>query len=371
MNTRYERTDETASAHTADIVIVGTGIHGMHLSTRISADPVLRQRVIRTVDPADEPFALWMRRTKNCGMNYLRSPASHGLSATLPRIRRFARDRHREDAFIPPYHRPALSLFNDHIREEAACIDELRAHVTGQVTAIDQVHDRFNLTITTRTGHTESITAVTVILAVGNPPPHIPQPFRRAHRSGGGGPELPIFHVYDTAFDIERIGPASRVAIVGGGIAGAHLALNLQRRGASVDIWNRDPFYPAQFDSDPCFIGPRCGDDFREQPITSRREIITDSRRSGSVPPDLFDTLMQAREIGEIDILSAEVRAVTPRSPDAPGAQLSSASDGAGSPQVTLTGEAVSRSYDTVVLSTGFAAGPPAAKLIADTAKKL
>ena len=209
-----------------------------------------------------------------------------------------------ENAFHPPYHRPALSLFNEHIRAEIAPVDKLRTHVTGEVTAIDPVDDRFDLTVATSTGTTESVPATTVILAVGNPPPHIPEPFRSLRNA-----DIPIFHVYDAAFDIDAIPPTSRVAIVGGGIAGAHLALNLQRRGVAVDIWNRDPFYPAQFDSDPCFIGPRCGDDFREHPFSARRTIITNSRRPGSVPPDLFEAITAAHRNGDIEILTTEVHA--------------------------------------------------------------
>jgi len=344
----------------------------MHIVRRIVAEPALRNVSIVTIDPHPIPFQLWYRRTENCGMTHLRSPASHGIDPSFPTIRRFGTRRAKEFSpplFIPPYHRPSLQLFNEHIRHEASLCDGHRSHVTGTVTTIDLGADILRIEGTAPTGAVFSENADAAILALGAPPAWIPPPFRQAIDDGA-----PIVHLYDAAFDRTRIARDTRVAVVGGGIGAVQLVLDLGRRGIDVTLWNRDPLVPSQFDSDPCYIGPRCGDSFRQiRDLRERRRIITAERRPGSVPADLLADLNRAVGRGTVRLRSGAITEAVPVP----------SREGTKQIQVALTGHAaanpgdegtrreeITEPFDQVILATGFRSAPPATDLVASTARR-
>lgn len=345
---------EAASISHTDITIVGTGIHGTHMLRRIAADPILSKRRIATIDPSTTGCAIWNQRTENCGMRYLRSPASHGISPQLTAIRRLAGEQCIDAPFTAPYHRPSLELFRRHIEHESRRLPADTTHHEGVLTSVVRNGRFLRLSVSAADGTEHEIVSRDVVLAIGTPPPHIPQPFLGVE---------PIKHVYDPTFNRRAIPNGAKVAIVGGGIAAAHLALDLIERLGHVTILNRDPFYPAQFDSDPCFIGPKCGDSFREiSDYGGRRRTLQDCRRPGSIPPDLFARIESMRENGLLTIVPTEIRAARV------------AIDGGDrfvGIEVTGTGAVpFYRRYDEVVLATGFAPGPPQVDLVSLIAAK-
>ena len=337
-----------------DITIIGTGIHGSHLLRRIAADPIISRRRIVTVDPSPTPCATWKKRTRNCGMRYLRSPASHGISPQLSALRRFADECSLADEFgceapfIPPYHRPSLALFNRHVELESQVFASRSTHLNATLSGIETEGPFYRVHVTHNDGAKREVISRDVILAVGTSSPHIPHAFRGIDR---------VQHVYDPTFRRDAIPEDSNVAIVGGGIAAAHLAIDLAKRLGSVTILNRDPFYPAQFDSDPCFIGPKCGDRFRRiRDIRERRRTIQESRRSGSVPPDLFAEVQAMQTSGALEIVPATVyRARVTRA------------------GIEVFGHGTlpfHKEYQIVILATGFDTGPPQSDLISSIAQK-
>ncbi len=338
-----------------DVAIVGTGLHGMHLYIRLGADGGFTDSGIATIDPWDTPLHLWRRRTSNTTMEYLRSPASHGLHPRFPTIRRFQRTHGEElpdgEPFTPPYHRPSLALFNRHGEYEIARAGIRRHHITGVVTEIGRKDRLGELHIRRRDGGTETVTARSIVLAPGQPPPCIPTPFREL------SDRRRISHIYATRFPLHEIASSPDVAIIGGGIAAIHLALYLSSRNKPVDLWCPHAPETYHYDSDPCYIGPGCGTDFREIPsYTRRRSIISAERRNGSVPPDLAARRRESVAEGRIRLIP---RRVTTAESDGTGVRI-----GGDEPEHK-------RRYSHVVLATGFTAGPPAAGLISRTAKGL
>jgi hypothetical protein len=327
----------------ADIVIVGTGIHGMHMYVRLGTHVELSGIRVCTVDPAEAPLALWKKRTANTTMKHLRSPASHGIHPRFPRIRRLVGPgfSYGTGEFIRPYHRPSLALFNQHSESEFVACSLERTHVTGVVRDITLEGNRTVVSVRRRDGSVTSVQAAAVILAPGQPPLNIPAPFN------SGSTRSP--HIYSTRFSPDILMDATSIAIVGCGIAGTHLAITLAEAGVSTDMWCRSVPETWQFDSDPCFIGPRCGEPFRSvSGYSERRRIIGESRRSGSVPPDLARRRDALISDGVITLRGGTAHSVREFQD---GIELG---DSAGT----------TRRYDCAVLATGFAAAPPAASLI-------
>ncbi|MFP4154050.1 MAG: hypothetical protein ACLFSV_14480, partial [Alkalispirochaeta sp.] len=288
--------------------------------------------------------------------------------------------------FVPPYHRPSLQLFNEHIRHEAERSDRRRRHITGTVEGVDLGASTIHLFGTTDHYRHFSVTCDATILALGSPPPWVPPCFAAVMTATSR-----IAHIYDLSFDRSRLAPDGRVAVVGGGIGAVQLVLHLAHRGFDTTLWNRDPLVPSQFDSDPCFVGPRCGDAFRRiRDYRERRRVIDAERRPGSVPPDLLAELNDAVAAGRVRLLSGEVHnaqiipyRVGEEPPGRSGSALSGAIHAApsvgyphGEPgiRILLTGSSdrstVTEAFDYVIPATGFRREPPANDLVASIARR-
>ncbi len=61
------------------MLIIGGGIHGVHLAHRLLHDTWLTHDDIRILDPHEELLHEWWRCTRNCGMQHLRSPWVHNI----------------------------------------------------------------------------------------------------------------------------------------------------------------------------------------------------------------------------------------------------------------------------------------------------
>jgi hypothetical protein len=338
--------------------IVGAGIHGLHILTRLVDEGIVAPDEILLIDPHDEPAGQWRGRTAGCGMRYLRSPGSHGVTRDFRTVRRAAADRSEE--FIPPYHRPSTNLFAHHIDEAWRPSSHRVTMVRGRARKVTPHEGKKGFGEHSRLYAIESETvdgvrhhrARTVILAPGQPEPALPPVLASLPRSA------PVFHVYHPGFRPEMIARGTRVAVVGGGIAAAHLLLDCRPRGVAIDFWNRDRPTAWQFDSDPCFIGPRCGSLFGAiSSPADRRSLIGRARRRGSLPPDLYRSLSQLVGYGRIARLRAAVSAAT-----VAGRRVVLAGSDSGRP--------VSGEYDLVVSCTGFAAAPPAQPIVDTLARE-
>lgn len=329
------------------VAVLGGGPIGIHILSRALTEGIVPADRTVLIDPHPEPFAQWHRRVTNCRMQFLRSPASHGIAKDYRTIRRTIRS---EQDFTPPYHRPSIGLFAEHLQHHLETTCTGTHYVQGAARTIHTTEDRTRYQITVSTeGSERIISADVVILAVGQPAPRMPEELQTLPATA------PVYHVHRDTLALDDLPAGSGIALVGGGIAGAHLAIALSNTGHHVALWNRDRFTSHQFDSDPCFVGPRCGEIFAAiGDYRQRRSLIQRSRRPGSVPPDLFRELRRLEQRRRIRVIRDEL--------------THTATAGA---RVVLHGRDHAGEYDAVVACTGFTGGPPADELVRKTAQEL
>ena len=356
-----------------DWLIIGGGVHGCTIAHSLLRFGSVDHERLGIVDPHPEPLAVWSTRAHNCGMRYLRSPAAHAIVPDFTSLLSWARsrgydiDRHT----IPPYSRPSLELFQAHAD---AMVEQSRIRsrwITGTAEIVSHAGDRW-----------------AVQLAGGR----VLETRRLVLAPGSAGLAIPAWaqhsaaavHVFDPGFDREAAARAAAPVIVGGGITAAHLALFLvARRAAQAQSLGLPPAGPvrlvvratpgpaaaresaarstsgfplrvAQFDSDPCYIGPACMTRFLStSDPEERRRMLGEARNPGAITPDLARQIERAVARGAIEIIVDDVVGVHSR-PDG---------------QASLEGRAHRHETDLIVLATGFADGPPGGRIRASLAE--
>ena len=341
-------------------LVVGGGPQGVHVAGRLLREvDGLALDDVCIVDDEDALLRKWKTRAENTGMRYLRSPASLHLGDGERELLRHAETRapridKREPPFAPDYARPRLDVFNDHCDFLVDAHGLAAAHRRGEVVAVADAGDAYAVTVR-RAGGDETLRAANVVLAVGGAAPAYP-----AWAQGSAA----VSHVFDDGFALGD----GRVAVVGGGLSAAHLALRL---GGRVDVVCRHGLREQQFDTHQDWMATAAarrlmgkGPTGRQvgfagiADVAERRRVIRRERRSGTVPA----AASRGRRGLKYAIASGDVRWH-----EADVAALRDAPDG-----VVLeltTGAAVAA--DRVVLATGFGAGPPARPLVDAAARGL
>ena len=175
-----------------DWLIIGGGIHGVHLAARLIGEAGVSPARLRIVDPGDELLARWRRCTATVGMTHLRSPSVHHLDLKPWSLHESAgkRKSRQRGLFAPPYDRPALEFFNAHCDGviERFGLDAL--HIKARVTACKVDCD----SVRVECFDGAELSAEKVVLALGASeqpswPDWAPQ----------GTPR--VYHVFDPAFD--------------------------------------------------------------------------------------------------------------------------------------------------------------------------
>lgn len=298
------------------VLIVGGGIHGTFLSHLLSHHLGITDHVV--VDRYAEPLHVWNRHTTACGMSHLRSPSAHNLEVDYRALRKYAARENwpATGAFVPPYARPSLALFNDHcraiIRERG--LERFRRRAT--VEAIRLHEDRVEAI--TEAG---VLLARTAILALG-----------REHALcvpewAAGLPEGRITHLFSPycpqVDSMQPVGSAQSdttavaedLVIVGGGVSGVQRAL-VESQGRIVTLVTEKPIQVRRFDSDPCYIGPKCYQRFLAEPdYVSRRKMIVEARYPGTIPEDLAAPLQRAIEAGRVNLVIGRVEMAAMENP--------------------------------------------------------
>ncbi|MFW5742067.1 MAG: FAD/NAD(P)-binding protein [Spirochaetota bacterium] len=322
-----------------DWLIVGGGIHGTFLAHTLVHHGYALPARTRILDPNGRLLAAWKRRAQGCGMRYLRSPAAHALvpdfTALLAWAQQHGYDRHQHT--IPPYARPSVELFNAHADDVVTQEGLAALHLRGRAAGIVRLENGWRVT----TDGAAEINARRVVLAPGRAPgPLVPW------WASAGDPAT--VHVFDERFDRRALETAAQPVIVGGGATAAHLALHAADLGRRPRLIVREKTRVHQFDSDPCFIGPACMERFlADEDPDRRRELLTEARNPGSVPPELAGRIEEARRRGRLELVTDEV-VETVRFD---------------SQTIVLCGRRGRWSTDLVVLATGFAPGPPGGSL--------
>jgi len=315
-----------------DWVIIGGGIHGVHLAASLIGHGRTSRERLRILDPESELLGRWKSCTKTTGMTHLRSPMVHHIDLNPWSLKRFSKSFRGARPFAPPYDRPSLELFNAHCEQVISTYELDELHVQARVLRLDHSADKIEV-------HTkgEVIESKNVVLAIGaSAQPTIPD-WARGKKSG-------VHHIFEPFGEL-----GETVAIVGAGISGAQLAIRLQQEGRRVILVSRHELRRHQFDSDPGWLGPmKMGAFSSQSDLDARRSIIRKARYKGSVPPDVLSRLNHAITWGKIEWFQSDVESL--RETDS-GLELRLESGD-------------SLSVDSVIMATGFESTRPGGPLV-------
>jgi len=323
-------------------VIVGGGIHGVHLAVRLIASGRVASGQLVIVDPGPRLLDTWRRCTGNTGMRFLRSPVVHHLDIDPWSLQRFAStlDRPASELFAAPYARPATELFEAHCDQVIARYGLAERHLRGRVVGVDLTCDA----ATVRLDDGRELSAHQVILAIGaSEQPQWPAWAVELRRQGA-----PVHHVFEPGFELCDDDWHGAVAVIGGGITGAQVALRLAEAvSGPVHLVTRHPLREHTFDSDPGWIGPKNMRGFLaiDDP-DARRRTITAARHRGSVTKEVHRPLRRRVRDGSIVLHRGEPHGIR--------------SDG----RLQLTVGDAQVAVDGVLLATGFAAQRPGGPMV-------
>ncbi|NDJ62581.1 MAG: SidA/IucD/PvdA family monooxygenase, partial [Chloroflexi bacterium] len=261
-----------------DWLIIGGGIQGVHLAHVLIHRHGLSPDAVRILDPHEHLLAAWSRRTANTGMRYLRSPRVHHIDLDPASLERFARDQGGDpsELWIAPYHRPSYALFQSHCQHVIDTYQLDRLHIRGQALALHRMISGWCVeTASTR------LRSQRVLLATGRQQPWIPdwaEPLMQ---------NAPIHHVLDSAFDRRHIADGAAVIVVGGGISAGQVALKLMD-DHPLTLVTRQPLRQHDFDTNPCWLGPKCLEAFGQANYQRRRRMIGAARQPGTLAADVY-----------------------------------------------------------------------------------
>ncbi|MEL6182661.1 MAG: FAD/NAD(P)-binding protein [Myxococcota bacterium] len=281
-----------------DWLIVGGGIHGVHIAACLIGEGETTHERLRIVDPARQLLARWRACTATTGMTHLRSPSVHHLDLDAWSLQRFAgkRRNRKRGLFAPPYERPSLALFNAHCDRvvESFKLGELHIQDRAETCTVDCD----GVTVQTTDGRT--LTAQNVVLAIGaSEQPYWPVWAPQSHPC--------VRHIFEPSFDGWPSQDGETVAIVGGGLSAAQVALRLSKEHHRVHLISRHALRQHQFDSDPGWLGKHMFRFSQERSFDRRRAMISDARHRGSVPPDIRNALRRAINKGRITWHETEI----------------------------------------------------------------
>ncbi len=280
----------------AEWLIIGGGVHGTHIALRL-LDAGIDRSSLRILDPHPRLLDRWRRCSATTGMTHLRSPAVHHLDTDPFALLRFAGPaRHRPvELFSAPYDRPSLDLFNRHADALIGAHALHEAHTQGRARRVEIHRDTVNVQL--EEGDDICCKHLVLALGVGD------QPKRPAwSESLFSGPEPTVAHIFEDGFTLPETPPWRRVAVIGGGISAAQVALRLAADPCVfVTLISRHEPRPAQFDSDPGWLGPKFLRAFvAEHDLDRRRCLINGARHRGSIPPQLIRTLRRTIRSGAL-----------------------------------------------------------------------
>ena len=149
-----------------DWLIIGGGIHGVHIAARLLGEAGVSPGRLRIVDPGDRLLGRWRTCTATTGMVHLRSPSVHHLDLDHWSLQHFAgkrKSRRRPGLFAPPYDRPALALFNAHCDQVEETFGLADLHVRDRAMTCSVDCDGVGVQLSSGRG----IEAHNLVLAIG------------------------------------------------------------------------------------------------------------------------------------------------------------------------------------------------------------
>ncbi len=288
-----------------DWLIIGGGIHGVHIAARLIGEAGVAPDRLRIVDPADRLLARWRTSTATTGMTHLRSPSDHHVDLNPQSLQRFAFEwkSQQPELFARPYNRPALDLFNAHCDHVVEAFGLAELHIKDR--AVSCVVDGDGVAV--RLSGEGELEAHNVVLAIGaTEQPEWPEWAPRSHER--------VHHIFESGFDGWPPLAPETVAVVGGGISAVQVALRLDNEGHQVHLISRHAIRQHQFDSDHGWLEPKLMTRFsRERDLDRRRAMIAEARHRGSVPPDIRRALRRAIDQKRLSWHQGEVKGLNVR----------------------------------------------------------
>jgi hypothetical protein len=282
-----------------DCIIIGGGIHGTYLSNLLTSELGYSNSKVRVIDPHDEVCGRWRELTSRTGMQFLRSPSVHSLDVSPWGLSRYQKRNQKEPwaRSLGSTQRPSLAMFNRHI--DCICREgELnKFRIKGEATAIRKTNK--GLEVQTTAG---SFQCREVIMSI----------------SSNDKLEIPSWavdiapvakHVFEPSFSLTSLKNGDKIVVVGSGISAAQVALSAaQVSPGNVQLFIRHPLKIAEFDADPCWMGPKCLSLFAaEKDYSRRREMIKSARNKGTVTPEVFAAVRRAEAAGALKVVLTEV----------------------------------------------------------------
>lgn len=284
-----------------DVLIIGSGPLGMTTAVCLCRRG-MPPAGLRLLDPHPEPLACWRRRAEAVCMPELRSPAWYHIDPRPASLMAYAAAKGR--ALDSSDQRPSLQLFEDHTRQVITESGLDHAGVTGTAQGFAPVCNGWRVA----TGR-DALYARSVVLALGNGEhgdwPHWA---RSLERRG-----VLIGHVLESE---DRFWQTGTVAVVGGGLSAAQVAVAAARNGQSVVMFVKRLPRIANFDFDPKWFCDDAPSVFRSAyPVERRTAALARARNPGSVPPATAECLARYRGEGpgRIRLVSESIERVAAR----------------------------------------------------------
>ncbi len=258
------------------VCVVGAGPHGLAAVLHLKrADLALAGETV-VIDPSGRWMSTWDNQFARLGIDMLRSPSVHHPAPDADALSYFVA-QHGFPRSGLPYDQPmtaAFRAFTRHLVEEAELAEPLAVRPNRVTAEIDGRGVRIE---------TSGSPIVADRLIVATNPHRRSIPTWVLRLCGQGRVELA--HADDV--DLESLPDlvGQRIAVVGGGLTAAHLAIGAVDRGASVDLVARRPLESRSFDTDPGWLGPKYLRDFEDCPDPRQRfELARAARGGGTIP---------------------------------------------------------------------------------------
>jgi cation diffusion facilitator CzcD-associated flavoprotein CzcO len=315
----------------SECVIVGGGLHGIHVAAKLLEETAIEHGQLRIVDRNHRLATNFREKATQCGMESMRSSYLDHVGVHPPELELFAARRNRTDELFetddyPP--RPSLSLFLDHVDHVVDRYDLDDLHVRARVTALRESDDR--VVLETDEG---TLDAHRCVLAIG----HGNRYTRPSWTTALDGSV--VDHVWDRSFDFDHRG---HVVVVGGGVTAAQTALSLAERGTDVTLLARSGLTERTIEADQRWQRWT----YIEQTLhgyppghRDRLRRISRARYDGTVPAYLMRDVRAAVAENRLSVVEGEVQ----RTRDARGSSV----------HLTLT-DGRSLRADHIALATGF-----------------
>jgi cation diffusion facilitator CzcD-associated flavoprotein CzcO len=292
--------NKVVPTRTVNTVIVGSGIHGTAVAMALREQ---RFHDFILLDPL-MPMANWRRLTSQQGLQTLRSgPDAH----IHPNPSAFADFLKKEgDRTEGPV---SLSSFNRFTWNAMGEYEIPPHHVPGRATHLEYERSTrgWALTAWTMDGK-QRIHAKHVVVAIG---PGVPNINRNAGPSSSN-----VLH--SDAFDIGKLvsesgnwGRRAEIAIIGGGLTAATLAVNILSKtnkvSAPLVMCVKGPLTVSQLEVDPSWVTQRSMlEQFRRLTGQARVDMIGAARTGRSITPDVYVDLMSYIAGGYVQVVQTD-----------------------------------------------------------------